>query len=100
MKPERLPARRASASTKIPAPGSINGRERRCYFTHWGFGRYDVDADDRTVRLQNGYDPFSFVLLFDDELLGFRCIASNHSDRPVGDMVFHYGRQELPPPRQ
>ena len=80
--------------------GFVDFREPGTYFTHWGFGRFDVDADDRTVRMQNGYDPFFFVLLFDDELLGFRCTDTNHSDRPIGDMVFHYGRQELPPPRR
>ena len=73
--------------------GFIDFREPGTYFTHWGFGRFDVDADDRRARLQNGFDPFFFLLEFDDQLTSFRCVDSNHADRPVGDALFDYGNQ-------
>jgi len=82
--------------------GFIDFREPGIYFTHWGWGEWRTDTshagDDRTIRLQNGYDPFWFVLAFDDDLLSFRCLQSNHPSRPVGDMLFDYARQEPPAP--
>lgn len=84
--------------------GFIDFREPGLYFTHWGFGKWrsvvdsvaGVAVNDRTIRLQNGYDPFFFVFEFDDDLTSFRCTQTNHSDPPVGDMLFDY-RGQVPP---
>lgn len=79
--------------------GFLDFREPGVYFTHWGYGEWArTDDTDRVVRLQNGYDPFWFVLTFDDDLTSFRCTSTNHQAPPVGDMLFDYGEQVLPTP--
>lgn len=79
--------------------GFLDFREPGIYFTHWGFGEWArVGDDDRTIRLKNGYDGFFFVLVFDDDLTSFRCRETNHTDPPVGDMLFDYTKQEPPTP--
>lgn len=78
--------------------GFLDFREPGIYFTHWGWGEWKTLETDRSIRLQNGYDPFFFDLDFDDDLTSFRCVRTNHSDPPVGDMLFDYTNQKMPAP--
>jgi hypothetical protein len=79
--------------------GFIDFREPGIFMTHWGYGEWRLEGTtDRVVVLRNGYDPFHFELTFDDDLLSFRCTRTNHSDRPVGDLLFDYANQALPAP--
>jgi len=79
--------------------GFVDFREPGVYMTHWGYGEWRAEGgSDRVVTLQNGYDPFHFVLTFDDDLVSFQCTRTNHSDRPVGDLLFDYGSQTPPAP--
>jgi len=89
-------------SFRSPAwTGFIDFREPGVYFTHWGFGEWSSEGDDeRTIRMRNGFDPFFFLVRFDDDLLTFTGVRTNHpqSTPLTGDLLFDYANQELPRP--